>query len=86
MHSALSIPYQSSPEEEAVFIHVEFARCLQDFGTHVETEQKLVTLKQPSTGVSANRSDMLGLMHKVALIWFKHINDVKNTGHEFLQK
>jgi len=51
--------HQSPTEEEAIFIHAELPRRLQDLGTHVETEQELVTLKQSSTGVSANGSNTL---------------------------
>ncbi len=39
------ISYESSSEEEAVLIHVEFASHLQDFGTHLEAEEQLVYLK-----------------------------------------
>lgn len=45
-------PYKSSSEEEAVLVHVEFASHLQDFGTHLETEEELVGLKQTTACVS----------------------------------
>lgn len=44
-------------EEEAVFVHVDFAGRLQDLGTHLEGEQKLVSLKQTTAGVSLKNNN-----------------------------
>ena len=37
--------YNSSTEEEVVFIHIEFAWLLKNLSTHLEGEEQLVPLK-----------------------------------------
>lgn len=54
--------YESSSEEEAVLIHVEFASHLQDFHTHLEAEEQLVDLKQPATRVPAEDDTSAGVL------------------------
>lgn len=51
--ACLSFSYKSSSEEETVLIHVELASHLQDFGTHLEAEEKLMGLKQTAACVPA---------------------------------
>jgi len=38
----------ASTQEEVVLVNVQFSSCFQDLGTHVEGEQKLVSLKETS--------------------------------------
>lgn len=45
--------YNPSSKEEVILIHVEFSGHLQDFHTHVEAEEQLVSLKQTATRVPA---------------------------------
>lgn len=46
----------SSPQEEVVLIHVDFAGGHQDLGTHLEGEKQFVSLKQTMTGVSKSHN------------------------------
>lgn len=54
--SSLCSSYSSPSEDEAVLVHVEFACHLQDFDTHLETEEQLVDFKQTTTRVPAEES------------------------------
>lgn len=53
-----AVSYESSSEEEAVLVHVEFASYFQDFGTHLKTEEQLVHLKQTTTCVPAKENTL----------------------------
>lgn len=45
--------YNSTSKQEVILIHVEFSGHLQNFGTHLEAEEQLVSLKQTTTRVPA---------------------------------
>lgn len=47
------LSYNSSSEEEVVFIHVQFSCCLHDSDTHLEAEKQLVDFEQATTRVPA---------------------------------
>ena len=51
------VSYDSSAQEEVVFVHVEFSGRLEDLGAHVEGEEKLVTLEQTATRVPDTTHD-----------------------------
>lgn len=48
---ALWPTHHTPTQKEVVLVHVELAGSLQDFGTHVKTEQELVALKEGTAGI-----------------------------------
>ena len=43
--------HHSAFEEELVLVHVEFARGLQNFGTHLERKQEFVAFEKTTASV-----------------------------------
>lgn len=63
--------YESSSEKEVVLIHVEIARRLQDFDTHLEAEEQFVDLEQTTTSVPADRV-CLQMQHAVVFLMVRN--------------
>ena len=74
-------------EEEAVFVHVDFAGRLQDLGTHLEGEQKLVSLKQTTAGVSLknNNHDFTRAQKSMLTLLIQHNFSVKSVIINFVK-